>query len=188
MLPSLCAAFLAGLVAGAFFPFFPITLFVVLLVLLLVVSTAERAGFLEPSSGLAWSSALCLGVIYWTLTAASCSVCPGDELQEESRSEYTGRVVSLVQHAPARMTMLVLLDGPAAGALCGSKIRLNWRDPGEAVYAGDQVVFRGRLHRPTGSLNPRVIGCDHTILLEAKRFPFTQRGVVICGLADSYRV
>ncbi len=164
MLPSLCAAFLAGLVAGAFFPFFPAGLLVVLLVLFLVLSAAERAGFIEQSRSLSWSAALCLGVIYWTVASPLSSMHSRDEPQEESRSEYTGRIVGLVQHAPSRMTMLVHLDVSSADAPRYNNIRLNWRDPGDAVYAGDQVVFRAKLYIPTGALNPR--GFDYASYVE----------------------
>ena len=154
MLPSLCAAFLAGLVAGALFPYFPVALLIVLLVLILVLSFAERAGFITQSRSLSWSGALCLGMIYWTVATPSPSMYPRDEFQEEFHSEYAGRIVSLVQHAPSRMTMLVQLDASSPGISRYGTIRLNWRDPGDAVYAGDQIVFRVKLHVPAGSLNP----------------------------------
>lgn len=155
MLPSLCVALLAGLVAGAFLPFFPITLFFILLVIILILSAVERAGVIERSHSLSWCAALCLGVIYWTGMMPPTSDHTRNEPSAEPSLEYTGRIVGLVQHAPSRMTMLVRVESPSSGIPLHKTIRLTWRDGGDAVYAGDQIAFRVRLHIPTGSLNPR---------------------------------
>jgi competence protein ComEC len=164
MLPSLCVAFFAGLAAGAFLPFFPVSLLFVLLVFILVLSAVERAGVLEQSKSLSWCAALCLGMIYWTGVTPQISSHTRVEASAESSLEYTGRIVGLVQHAPSRMTMLVKVGSSSSGIPLHKTIRLTWRDPGDAVYAGDQIAFRVRLHVPTGSLNPR--GFDYASYVE----------------------
>jgi len=164
MLPSLCVAFLAGLVAGAFLPFFPVSLLFLLLVFILILSAVERAGVLERSRGLAWCAALCLGVIYWTGVTPPISSHTRDEPSAESMKEYTGRIIGLVQHAPSRMTMLVKVGESASGIPFHKIVRLTWRDTGDAVYAGDEIAFRVKLHIPTGSLNPR--GFDYASYVE----------------------
>ncbi len=164
MLPSLCAAFLAGLVAGAFFPFFPVVVLSVLLVFVLILSIAERFGILEQSRSLSWCVLLCLGVIYWIGVTPPVAPHVRDDFSAESSSEYAGRIVGLVQHAPSRLTMLVNAGATASHTSSRKIIRLTWREAGHAVYAGDQVVFRVKLHTPTGSLNPR--GFDYASYVE----------------------
>ncbi|MEK7870154.1 MAG: hypothetical protein AAB271_07430, partial [Nitrospirota bacterium] len=107
MLPSLCAAFLTGLVAGSFLPFFPVFLLFVLLVFILILSAVERAGVIEQPKSCMWCAALCLGVICWTVVTPPISGHARDDLSSGSSLEYMGRVVGLVQHAPSRLTMLV---------------------------------------------------------------------------------
>lgn len=164
MLPSLCVAFLAGLVAGTFLPFFPVSLLFVLLVFILILSVVERAEVIERSKSLSWCAAFCLGVIYWTGVTPLIFNHIRDEASAESSLEYTGRIVGLVQHAPSRMTMLVKVGASSSGTPLHNIIRLTWRDRGDAVYAGDQIVFRVRLRIPTGSLNPR--GFDYASYVE----------------------
>ena len=164
MLPSLCVAFLAGLVAGSFLPFFPVALLFVLLVFILILSAVERAGVIEQPQSCMWCAALCLGVIYWTGVTPPISGHARDDLSSGSSLEYTGRVVGLVQHAPSRLTMLVEITSNSEAVPLTRRIKLTWRDPGDAVWAGDQIVFRAGLRVPTGSLNPR--GFDYASYVE----------------------
>ncbi len=164
MLPSLCVAFLTGLVAGSFLPYVPIVLLFVLLVFILILSVLERAGVIEQPKGCLWCAALCLGVIFWTgMTPPISDHVRGDFLSGSSL-EYTGQVVGLVQHAPSRLTMLVEIASSSDKSPLMRRIKLTWRDPGNAVWAGDQIVFRTSLHVPTGSLNPR--GFDYASYVE----------------------
>jgi|CXWL01.1.fsa_nt_gi competence protein ComEC len=164
MLPSLCAAFLTGLVAGSFLPFFPVFLLFVLLVFILILSAVERAGVIEQPKSCMWCAALCLGVICWTVVTPPISGHARDDLSSGSSLEYMGRVVGLVQHAPSRLTMLVEITSSSEAVPLTHRIKLTWRDPGDAVWAGDQIVFRASLRVPTGSLNPR--GFDYASYVE----------------------
>ncbi|MEQ1795150.1 MAG: DNA internalization-related competence protein ComEC/Rec2 [Nitrospira sp.] len=164
MLPSLCISFLAGLVVGEFLPFFPIVLCSILLVIILILSAVERAGFIEWRRSVTWCAALCLGVIYWTWVAPPLSSRAYNEPFSESSLEYAGRIVGLVQHAPSRVTMLVKIEDSSGGSPVPHMIRLIWRDPDDPVIAGDQVVFRAKLRLPAGSLNPR--GFDYASYVE----------------------
>ncbi|MDO9118038.1 MAG: DNA internalization-related competence protein ComEC/Rec2 [Nitrospira sp.] len=164
MLPSLCVAFLTGLVLGSFLPFFPIALLFVLLVFMLILSALERAGAIDQPKSFMWSAVLCLGVVYWTAMTPPIADSARDDLLSVSSLEYTGRVVGLVQHGPSRQTMLVEIMSGSEGVPLTGRIKLTWRDPGEAVRAGDQIVFRARLRVPTGSLNPR--GFDYAAYVE----------------------
>jgi len=164
MLPSLCVAFLIGLVVGSFLPFFPVVLLFVLLVFILILSAVEGAGVIEQSRSCLWCAALCLGVIYWTEVTPPISSHTHDDLSAGPSLEYTGRIVGLVQHAPSRLTMLVQINSSSDEVSSIHRIKLTWRDPGDAVWAGDQIVFRASVRVPTGSLNPR--GFDYASYVE----------------------
>lgn len=164
MLPSLCVAFLTGLVAGSFLPFFPVVLLSILLVFILILSAGERIGAIEQPKSCLWCAALCLGVIYWTGITPSISSYVGEDLSSGSSVEYRGRVVGLVQHAPSRLTMVVESAPSSDEGTLTRRIKLTWRDPGDAVWAGDQIVFRASVRVPTGSLNPR--GFDYASYVE----------------------
>jgi competence protein ComEC len=164
MLPSLCVAFLTGLVAGSLLPFFPVVLLIVLLVFILILSAVERAGVIDQPKSFMWCAALCLGVIYWTGVTPPISGHARDDLSSGSSVEYTGRVVGLVQHARSRLTMVVEITSSSDKGSLTRRIKLTWRDPGDAVWAGDRIVFRAGLRVPTGSLNPR--GFDYASYVE----------------------
>jgi competence protein ComEC len=164
MLPSLCVAFLTGLVAGSLLPFFPVVLLFVLLVFILILSAVERAGVIDQPKSCMWCAALCLGVIYWTGMTPPVSTHTHNDISPGSSLEYTGRIVGLVQHAPSRLTMLVHITSSSDEVSLTRRIKLTWRDPGDAVWAGDHIVFRASLRVPTGSLNPR--GFDYASYVE----------------------
>ncbi|HSN04735.1 MAG TPA: hypothetical protein VLS44_07100, partial [Nitrospira sp.] len=65
MLPSLCAAFLTGLVLGALLPFFPVSVALALVLSILAMWLAERAGVMELSPATKGYAALLLGIVYW---------------------------------------------------------------------------------------------------------------------------
>lgn len=164
MLPSLCVAFLTGLVIGSFLPFFPIVLLFILLVFIVILSALERAGIIDPPKSVMWCAALCLGVVYWTGVTPPISDPARGDLLFGSSLEYTGRVVGLVQHGPSRLTMVVEIVSSSEAVPFKGRIKLTWRDSGDAVWAGDRIAFRARLRVPTGSLNPR--GFDYASYVE----------------------
>ncbi|MCC6141151.1 MAG: DNA internalization-related competence protein ComEC/Rec2 [Nitrospira sp.] len=125
---------------------------------------AERAGVVDYSKGFMWCAALCLGVIYWTVVTPPVSTHPRNDFSSESSTEYTGRIVGLVQHAPSRLTMVVDLISSSDDVPYARRIKLTWRDFGDVVWGGDRIVFRARLRLPAGSLNPR--GFDYAAYVE----------------------
>ena len=140
MLPSLCVAFLTGLVAGSLLPFFPVVLLIVLLVFILILSAVERAGVIDQPKSFMGCVALCLGVIYWTGVTPPISGHARDDLSSGSSVEYTGRVVGLVQHARSRLTMVVELRRPLAVYVShtgGAGVRSRPRTVGFHARRGD---------------------------------------------------
>lgn len=188
MLPSLCVAFSIGLALGSFLPFFPIVLCSVLLLLIVTLSLLERVGTITSGQSLSWCVLLCLGVIYWVWMAKPVSRYAAVESSAEVVSDYTGRIIGLVQHAPHRMTMRIRLDASSHEPF-PETIRLTWRDSGEPVFAGDRIAFRAKLRAPTGSLNPR--GFDYAAYVELQGIGAIgtvtgSRGVTVAGPMGSW--
>src|SRR5215203_6152187 len=159
MLPSLTVAFLVGLVAGSQTPYIPLVVSGLLLATALLLTVCEQAGLLDVRHGGLWFAALLLGILYWVLGTPLPSVHERLPSRDNAPSEISGRIVSPVQHAPGRQTLLVHTDQAPART-----IRLVWRDPGTALLEGDRIRFHGRLHPPTGSLNPG--GFDYAAYLD----------------------
>ncbi|MFO0707232.1 MAG: ComEC/Rec2 family competence protein [Nitrospira sp.] len=162
MLPSLCVAFLLGLVAGSFLSYFPITLVLLLGLAAVGLAIGERTEQISPSVGLAWYGALCVGVIYWHLVTPPAKF-------EESKTNWIARghiarIVAPVQHAPHRMTLLVQLQSAEADRGWPIQLRLTWREPDHQVYEGELISFHAKLQAPSGSRNPR--GFDYAAYLE----------------------
>ncbi len=165
MLPSLVAAFLSGLLAGSFFPYVPFSLCVLLLIAAAVFAGLEAAGRITGRQGSIWYGGLLLGLLYWSLMVP----WPANPHEPASRRdlpllEVTGRIVSPVQHAPARETLLLRADSSPARLDGGGLIRVVWREPDVTLLQGDRVRFRAKVHEPSGSLNPG--GFDYGAYLE----------------------
>lgn len=168
MLPSLTAAFIAGLVLGSQLPFFPLVLTALLAAGAVGLSACERAAAIQPRRATALYASLLSGILYWTVAAA---VPSAHQIQwnrgDAAMGEIVGRVVAPVQHAPGRLTVLLKSEGTG---LEGNSfrvpglVRLVWRDPGQAPHHGDRIQFRAKLHPPTGSFNPG--GFDYAAYLE----------------------
>jgi competence protein ComEC len=149
MLPSLTVAFLVGLIAGSEILYVPIVVSALLFATALLLTVVEQAGRLEARHGLLWFAALLVGVLYWVLVTPLPSVDETPPSVEKTASDISGRIASPVQHAPGRYTLLVETEEVPA-----RKVRVVWREPDAALLEGDRVRFHGRLHVPTGSLNP----------------------------------
>ncbi|MDH5253745.1 MAG: DNA internalization-related competence protein ComEC/Rec2 [Nitrospira sp.] len=169
MLPSLTAAFLFGLFCGSQFPFFPVVLSGLLAGLALGSSLLERAGFIDSKRALWLYGALLFGVLYWALLVPPF---PPDQSPPDRRAipqtEITGRIVWPVQHGPGRQTLMIEFQETDSES---RRMRLVWRDPDGALYQGDLVSFRVRLHPPSGSLNPG--GFNYAAYLERQGISFT---------------
>jgi len=162
MLPSLTAAFVLGLLCGAQLSFFPLSVIVLLAGIAVGFSILERVGHVDSSSARLLYSILLLGVVYWSLTTPMSEPHPmSSPLHEMGYASISGRVIAPVQHSLGRQTVLVQTDESGSEA---RRIRLVWRDPGIMLHHGDHIAFRGRLHRPRGSLNPG--GFDYAAYVE----------------------
>lgn len=168
MLPSLTAAFIAGLVLGFQLPSFPIALTALLVVVAAGLTACERATVIQPRRATALYVSLLSGILYWTVAALPPSAHQVQWNQVDvAAGEVIGRVVAPVQHAPNRLTVLLeseraMLEGDSS--LAPGLVRLVWRDPGQGLLHGDRIRFRAKLHPPTGSFNPG--GFDYAGYLE----------------------
>lgn len=185
MLPSLTATFVLGLLCGAQFSFFPLSVLVLLVGLAVGFSIFERVGSIDSPSALALYSCLLAGVVYWSLTIPpSVSLQLSPPLHETVQASIVGRIVAPVQHGAGRQTILVQTD---EGDSESRRIRLVWRDPGLTLHHGDRISFRGNLHGPRGSLNPG--GFDYAAYLERQGIDMlaTVSGAQAVTLVDAER-
>ena len=88
-------------------------------------------------------------------------------LHETVQASIVGRVIAPVQHSVGRQTILVQTDESDSAS---RRIRLVWRDPGITLHHGDRISFRGKLHRPRGSLNPG--GFDYAAYMDRQGIDF----------------
>lgn len=162
MLPSLTAVFVLGLLCGAQISFFPFSVIVLLTGIAVGFTILERVGSIDSPSALLLYSSLLSGVVYWSLTTPT-PVSPQMplSLHETVQASVSGRVVAPVQHSMGRQTILIQTDGSDRES---RRIRLVWRDPDITLHHGDRIAFRGKLHRPRGSLNPG--GFDYAAYME----------------------
>jgi competence protein ComEC len=168
MLPSLAAAFSLGLLCGAQISFFPLSVMVLLAGIAVGSSMLERAGYIDSSSALLLYFSLLSGVVYWSLTTpTSESPQLSPPLHETVLASIVGRVMAPVQHSVGRQTILVQAEESDSES---RRIRLVWRDPGITLHHGDRIAFRGKLHRPRGSLNPG--GFDYAAYMERHGIDF----------------
>lgn len=162
MLPSLTVAFLLGLLVGSQLPFFPLSLFALLIGIAVGFSILERAGHLDTHQTLLLYASLLSGVAYWSLLTPPPTLHPHSlDLHDGRRTSISGRVVLPVQYGVGRQTVLVETDNQP---LASSRIRVVWRDPDLTLHQGDRIRFQGTVRRPKGFLNPA--GFDYAAYLE----------------------
>mgnify|MGYP001201329017 CR=1 FL=1 len=162
MLPSLAAVFVLGLLCGSQFSFFPLSIIALLAGIAVGFSLLERGGHIDSRFALLLYSSLLSGVVYWSLATPTSEPRPMlPPLHETVQASVNGRVIAPVQHGVRRQTILVQTDESDSPA---KRIRLVWRDPGITLHHGDHITFRGKLHRPRGSLNPG--GFDYAAYVE----------------------
>lgn len=162
MLPSLTVAFLLGLLVGSQLPFFPLSLFALLIGIAVGFNIIERAGLLDTHRTLFLYGSLLSGVVYWSLlTPPPTFHLPSLDLQDGHRASISGRVVMPVQYGVGRQTVLVETDSQPSAS---SRIRVVWRDPDLTLHQGDRIRFQGTVRRPKGFLNPA--GFDYAAYLE----------------------
>jgi len=86
MLPSFAAAFVLGLLLGAFVPYFPILTFLCLLAILGVICAVEATRRMSSRTGLALYGGVVAGVAYWYLFAWTIPTALVLPAQEEATS------------------------------------------------------------------------------------------------------
>ena len=180
MLPSLTVLFLLGLLCGSQVPYFPLTLFSLLLGVAIGLSLLERAGLLDSRHTLFLYVSLLSGILCWSAaTPPPHPFQPPPNRRDIPQTETVGRIVAPVQHGPGRQTVLVKTDTLLLGT---SQVRLVWREPGRTLHQGDRISLRAKFSPPSGSLNPG--GFDYAAYLERHGINFV---ATVTG-ADSVRV
>ncbi len=164
MLPSLTAALIVGLILGSEFPYFPLSVSVLLLLILLSASLIERFAWVTACQATSLCAVLLSGVVYWSLAVESSSRSLRIEPSSESLVELTGRVVQPVQQGPDRLILVVRLDESPGDRGIPRIVRLTWRVPDRIVFQGDRIRCLAKWRRPSGSLNPG--GFDYAAYLE----------------------
>lgn len=157
MLLSLTLAFLAGLVIGAFLPYLPCLLLILVVVAGVGLTGLERLGRIPVRQGMALYGALLVGALYWTAYAWMENGPRLEEVTGNSPVRVTGRIVQPVGHAPARMVLvlsIMQLGEEASARLAEGRVRLTWRDPDLILRQGDVITLMARLRPPSGTLNP----------------------------------
>ncbi|HWG97191.1 MAG TPA: ComEC/Rec2 family competence protein, partial [Nitrospira sp.] len=181
MLPSLTAVFVLGLLCGAQISFFPLSVIALLAGIAVGFSILERVGYIDSPSALLLYSSLLSGLGYWTLTTPTLEFSRmSPPLHETVQVSVVGRVIAPVQHSVGRQTIMLQTDDSAS-----RRIRLVWRDPGITLHDGDRISFRGKLHRPRGSLNPG--GFDYASYMDRQGIDFlaTVTGAQAVALLDA---
>jgi competence protein ComEC len=162
MLPAFATVFLFGLLCGAYIPVFPLSVIVLLVGMAVGFSILERVGAIDSPSALVLYSCLLSGIAYWNLAVPAPESLRTSPLGHEAvQTSVIGRVIAPVQHGVGRQTIVIQTDDSNSK---GRRIRLVWRDSGIALHQGDRISFRGKLHRPRGSLNPG--GFDYAAYME----------------------
>ena len=164
MLPSLTAAFIAGLLVGSQIPYFPLSASFLLLLAALGAFVLERLNRLTVRQATWLYGALLGGVVYWSMAVNLASQDPVVDHSYDVVIEVTGRIVAPVQQAPDRLVMIIRSDDPVAASGASRQVRLTWRTPERLFFQGDRVRFEALLRRPSGSLNPG--GFDYAAYLE----------------------
>jgi competence protein ComEC len=164
MLPSLTAAFIAGLFVGSQIPYFPLSTSFLLFFIALGAVTLERFKWFSVREATWLYGVLLLGVVYWAVAVNLAAHDPMEEYPSHAAINVTGRIMAPVQQAPDRLIMVIRSDDPIDGAGAPRHVRLTWRTPERVFFQGDRVSFRAMLRRPNGSLNPG--GFDYAVYLE----------------------
>jgi competence protein ComEC len=163
MLPAFTALFSAGLLVGAYLPYFPLSATILLIVLALRISVKERSSGPATHIGHKFYAALLAGLLYWHLFGLFMPVISGFGAGEGWTGVFLGTVVEPVQHAADRSIMVLKIE-PIPDAPYPVRVRLVWKEANDGYGRGDRVEFRATLRPPHGLLNPR--GFDYAGYLE----------------------
>ena len=164
MLPSLAATFIVGLFVGSQIQFFPLSASFLLLFAALGAFLLERLNRYSASQATWLYGTVLFGVVYWAVSVNLTATPPMLESSPDSIREITGRIVAPVQQAPQRLVMIIRSDDRIDESGQSRQVKLTWRENERIFFQGDVVAFRGKLRRPSGSLNPG--GFDYEAYLE----------------------
>lgn len=151
------AAFIVGLLLGAYLLFFPITITLFLVVIAFGLTWHEHRGPLTASQGVFLYAVLMGGILYWV--GAGWIQASSDLLLKAGNQvvTITGEVIDPVKSSPHRIIVMVnashmrrnQLISPVSGHL-----RLTWHEPAQNVFRGDIIEVTARIRAPHGTLNP----------------------------------
>jgi competence protein ComEC len=164
MLPSLTLAFICGLALGSLIPYFPLSIVLGLIGAVLGSAVIQAHGRSTAGISTAHYGCLLAGIVYWFATVEAPSNLPTLQHVPETFETHTGRIISPVQLAPDRMSMVIRCDPTPGGDGLPLTVRLTWRAPDRPLFEGDRIRLRARLRAPSGASNPG--GFDYAAYLE----------------------
>ncbi|HEU4501628.1 MAG TPA: DNA internalization-related competence protein ComEC/Rec2 [Nitrospira sp.] len=164
MLPSLTLAFIGGLALGSLVPYFPLSIALGLVGAVLGSAVLQVRGRSTAGMTTAHYGCLLAGILYWFVSVEASSGPAIVENEPETFETRSGRIISPVQLAPDRMSMVIRCDPTPASAGQPLAVRLTWRAPDRPLFEGDRIRLRARLRAPSGSSNPG--GFDYAAYLE----------------------
>jgi len=144
MLIQFTGAFVVGLLLGAYLPYLPCTVAILLFCLAAAVTILESRHVLPFARGMLIYAGVLGGVLYWTASASSPPT--PTVLGTENRREVIGTIVEPVRYSPGRMVLTLESSN--------SRIRLTWRDPDRVFLQGDRVAFFATIGPPATLRNP----------------------------------
>ncbi|MGD9851245.1 MAG: DNA internalization-related competence protein ComEC/Rec2 [Nitrospirales bacterium] len=158
MILSAVLSYVIGLFLGPYVAFFPLSLLSGLLCLGFGLTWLESRRVVSSVTGVLCFVVLVVGIgqAHWSSFAArSSEIVPALNGQLVS---ITGEIVAPVRYTPEG---LVLIVGWESWTFQGQtqkghgRIRVTWRDPGDAPVYGNRVQFTGVIREPYGTHNPR---------------------------------
>lgn len=157
MILSAVLSYVIGLFLGPYVAFFPLSFLSGLLCLGLVLSWVESQRVISPVRGVVCFILLVVGVgqAHWASLAATTS-----EIEAALNGQpvfITGDIVAPVRYTPEGLVFIVgweswTFEGQTRKGQ--GRIRVTWRDPGDAPAYGNRVHFTGVLREPYGTHNP----------------------------------
>src|SRR5574341_95397 len=148
-------SFIAGILLGHGFLYFPLAVAALLISALIAAATVlilRRSGFRSPFVALLSCLAGMFSFIY------SAAYLPSDHYTrvlefDKARHELTGRIASPLERDPDRTAFILALQS-LDGKACSGRMRVSVRDVEAPAGYGDLVRIGGRVYEPRGFGNP----------------------------------
>ena len=167
MLLPLTSAFLIGLALGAYLPYLPLTILVVLVLAAVGLSLFERQAVLAGHRGVLLYGSLLAGILLWTIAASGGQHARLLAAAGQDPIRIVATIVEPVRQTPNRSVMILAIEEIGEGSLAGpaeGRARLTWRKPDRVFNKGDRIRFIARLRAPSGTVNPG--GFDYAAYLK----------------------